>query len=73
MIDAATSVIVLAPTDIAVPLTVMSAAGLLNVGLASVDLIVGQLAAQASLPTSTQVPNAFLYQVRLSVVTATTA
>ena len=63
----------LPPTATDVPLSVMSAAGPLSVGLAIVLLTVGQLAVQSLLPTSTQLPAEFLYQVRLSVVTATIA
>ena len=68
-----TSVIVFAPTLIAVLLISMSAAGDPKVGLATVPFTVGQLLVQLSLPSSTQEPLAFLYQILLSVVTATTA
>ena len=68
-----TSAIVFAPTLIAVPLISIFAGGEPNVGLATVPFTVGQLLVQLSLPNSTQAPLAFLYQILLSVVTATTA
>ena len=53
------------------PIVIVSLA--VNVGVPAVPVTEGQLPFQSALPTCTQVPEVFLYHVRIIVETATTA